>query len=199
MGSDAAELSTPSGEESGAAGMESEVSNAGEESGLTKDEIFGTLSNARRRYVLSELKQSPDDEATIRELSRTIAGLENGLSPEEVTYAQRKRVYTSLYQSHVPQLARHGIVDYDARSGTIRLTEIAHTFDVYLEVVEENELTWAEFYVLLSIFSGMLLVAVALEALFFAALSGLAAAAIIAVGFTCASIAQLYQSRKNRI
>lgn len=190
MGTDASELSTPS---RGKNGTETD------ECDLTKDEIFGTLSNARRRYVLSELKQSPDGESTIRDLSSTIAGLENGVAPQEVTYAQRKRVYTSLYQSHVPQLARRGIVDFDARSGTLRLTEVANTFDVYLEVVEENELTWAEFYVLLSILSVVLLVAVAVDALFFARVSGLQAATVIAVGFACASIAQLYQTRKNRL
>ncbi|MDR5671988.1 putative trancriptional regulator, ArsR family [Halalkaliarchaeum sp. AArc-CO] len=190
MNSDAAELSAPSG-------AENEVGD--EAYDLTKDEIFGTLSNARRRYVLSELKRSPDGESTIRDLSSTIAGLENGVAPHEVTYAQRKRVYTSLYQSHVPQLARRGIVDYDARSGTVSLTDVANTFDVYLEVVEEKELTWAEFYVLLSIFSGVLLGAVTLEAVFFASLSGLAAATIIAVAFASASIAQLYQTRKNRL
>ncbi|AUX08031.1 hypothetical protein AArcSl_0378 [Halalkaliarchaeum desulfuricum] len=190
MGTDAPDLSTASGGEN--ATENTEV-------GLTKDEIFGTLSNARRRYVLSELKQSPEGESTIRDLSRAIAGLENDIEPEEATYAQRKRVYTSLYQSHVPQLARRGIIDFDARSGTVTLTDVATTFDVYLEVVEEKELTWAEFYVLLSGFSAVLLLAVAVEAVFFAGLSGLAAATLIAVGFGCASIAQLYQTRKNRI
>lgn len=166
---------------------------------LTKDEVFGTLSNARRRHVLAELKGNSDGEATIRGLSRAIAATENGVDPDSVTYAQRKRVYTSLYQSHLPQLARHGIVDFDARSGTVELTDMADTFDVYLEVVEKNELTWAEFYALLSLFSGLFVLAVALEVAFFGQFSGIAIAGIVTLGFATASVIQLYQTRKRQI
>ncbi|MEF8780051.1 MAG: hypothetical protein V5A46_05180 [Haloferacaceae archaeon] len=166
---------------------------------LSKDEIFGTLSNARRRRLLSWLNESPDGEAKIRDLSREIAGLENGVAPEEVTYVQRKRVYTSLYQSHVPQLARRGIVEYDAPSGTVRLTEAAKTFDVYLEVVEEKELTWAEFYVLLSVLAGLVVLGVLTDAAFFSRLPAIAAAALVAIGFGAASLVQLYQTRRNRL
>jgi DNA-binding transcriptional ArsR family regulator len=88
-----------------------------------KDRMFETLSNPRRREALRYLRMYEDDSPVlIRDLAEQIAAWENDISPVEVTYKQRKRVYTSLYQSHLPRLHRYGFIEYDADRGTIELT-----------------------------------------------------------------------------
>ena len=113
----------------------------------TRDRIFETLSNPRRRETLRYLRRNGGDETVpIRTLAEQIAAWENGVSPLEVTYKQRKRVYTSLYQSHLPKLYRYEFIEYDADRGTIKLTPQAEQLDAYLEIVPDGALPWSEVY-----------------------------------------------------
>jgi DNA-binding transcriptional ArsR family regulator len=112
---------------------------------LSRDLVFATLSNARRRYVLHYLKRH-DEPATIRQLAEQIAAWENGTPMPEVTYKQRKRVYTSLHQTHLPKLADAGFIRSERSWEAITLSERARELDVYLEVVPENDLPWSDFY-----------------------------------------------------
>ncbi|QSG11725.1 putative trancriptional regulator, ArsR family [Halapricum desulfuricans] len=77
---------------------------------LSRDEIFDLLSSSRRRYVIAHLLDHPEG-VTLRELSRAIAARENDCSVDEVTKKQRKRVYVSLHQTHVPKLSNAGVID----------------------------------------------------------------------------------------
>ncbi len=117
----------------------------GESNHISTDEVFALLSNGRRRHVLRFLSEN-GGEIKLRELATTIAAEENGIEPVEVTYTQRKRLYTSLYQSHLPRMERSGVIEYDRNSGLVTLAPAADDFDAYLEVVGENEFTWSEFY-----------------------------------------------------
>lgn len=110
------------------------------------DELFALLSNARRRRVLRYLADN-GGEVRLRELATEIAAMENGVETVEVTYAQRKRLYTSLYQSHLPRMERSGVIEYNRNSGVVTLTDAADSFDAYFEIVDEGEFTWSEFYV----------------------------------------------------
>lgn len=116
---------------------------------LSKDAVFKMLSNRRRRLVVRYLQRQPDaDESVrIRDLSEWIAAEENGVRPEDVTYKQRKRVYISLYQTHLPSLHANGIIAYDSRSGEVKLMPTARDFCRYLDVRVGRELGWAEFWV----------------------------------------------------
>jgi len=103
---------------------------AAENAVALKDRIFEALSNPRRREALRYLRLNGGDETVlIRTLSERIAAWENGVSPVDVTYKQRKRVYTSLYQSHLPKLHRDGFVEYDADRGTVKLTQKAEQLE----------------------------------------------------------------------
>ncbi len=113
---------------------------------LSTDELFALLSNGRRRHVLQFLSEN-GGEIKLRELATTIAAEENEVEPIEVTYTQRKRLYTSLYQSHLPRMERSGVIRYDRNSGVVTLGPEAEGFDAYLEVVGENDFTWSEFYI----------------------------------------------------
>jgi len=98
---------------------------------ISTDEVFALLSNERRRNVLRHLSTN-GGEVRLRELATSIAAEENDVDPVEVTYAQRKRLYTSLYQSHLPRMERSGVIEYDRNSGAVTLSPAADTFDAYL-------------------------------------------------------------------
>lgn len=101
---------------------------------LTLDLVFDLLSNARRRHVL-ELLGDHDGETSFRELTDAVARREMG---EPVSYDQRKRVYVSLRQSHLPRLADAGVVEYDRDRGTVRETPLLDTVRRPLEAVTDE-------------------------------------------------------------
>ena len=55
------------------------------------------------------------------ELAERVAAEENGVPREELSSAQRKRVYVSLYQTHVPKMEDAGLVDYDQETSMVSL------------------------------------------------------------------------------
>jgi hypothetical protein len=109
---------------------------------LDRAEIHDVLSNDRRLQVLELLTdENPRD---LRSLADDIAAVESGESPapREV----RQSVYVTLHQNHLPKLDDLDIVEYDDTSKVIELGNRADEIDVYLEVVEEGHLSWAEYY-----------------------------------------------------
>lgn len=119
-------------------------------SDLSQDAAFEMLSCRRRRYVLHYLKQR-DRAVALRDLVTHVAAWENGVSPAEVTYDQRMRVYTALRQSHLPKLDDGGVVSFDADRGTVALTDTASELEVYLDVVPHDDIPWSKYYVGLGI------------------------------------------------
>jgi len=93
---------------------------------LTQREIHDLLSSDRRRILVSVLVDDRDGTATLAELTQDIARIENGIPQnEEVTTRQRKRTYVSLYQTHLPKLEMHGVVEWDDDDNTIHATTAA--------------------------------------------------------------------------
>lgn len=99
---------------------------------LSLDTIFGALKNARRRHVLTYLRQA-DEPVEIGELAEQIAADENDKSVSEITYSERKRVYVALYQCHLPKLDDSGLVSYDKSRGSVALRENAVQLEPYLD------------------------------------------------------------------
>ena len=104
---------------------------AGTDTRLSKDSVFGLLSTRRRRLVLRYLR-STSGPVAMRDLAAQVAAWENDIEPEAVTYKQRKRVYTSLYQSHLPKMRDSNVVEYDRNRGRVALTELGSDLDRYL-------------------------------------------------------------------
>jgi len=122
-----------------------------EDGALTQDVVFDILSSARRRYVLYLLRtESTPIELT--DLAEQVAAWENDTTVEELTKQQRKRVYVSLYQTHVPKLEDAGLVDYDQETGDVQLTETADDVDQYLNP-QESGLDWPYLYLPLALLS----------------------------------------------
>jgi hypothetical protein len=138
-----------------------------------------------------------DSPVLIRDLAEQIAAWENDISPVEVTYKQRKRVYTSLYQSHLPRLHRYGFIEYDADRGTIELTPQAEELDIYLEIVPPGYLSWSDVYLGASIVVAALVVALYLTPISF--VSSWHALGFSAVLFLAISLIHSYKTRLNEL
>jgi DNA-binding transcriptional ArsR family regulator len=149
---------------------------------LTKDAIFSILSNQRRRCVLYYLHDNRGS-VSLRELAERIAAWENGVPVDELEYKQRKRVYTSLHQTHLPKLDEADIVAYDRDSGRIELASRAADLDDYLSVAGERDDRWYRYYLVLSVGGTACAVAAWLDLPPFAAVSDLSVAGVVVVLF----------------
>jgi len=123
------------------------------EEGLEKAEIHDILSNDRRRLAINCLQEADDERLPLRELSEQVAALETGEEPPPRN--KRQSAYVSLHQTHLPKLDRLNVVDYDAESKEVALTDRIQEVEVYMEVVPRYGLSWGEFYFGLG-FLGML-------------------------------------------
>jgi small-conductance mechanosensitive channel len=110
---------------------------------LDEDTVFDILSNRRRRQIIYYL-QDNGGEAPLREVADAVAGWEEGQAPEEVTEKQSRRVYVSLYQSHVPRLTEVGLIEHDD-SGAVRLTDRVRLLDPYLNPHTDTR-SWQWYY-----------------------------------------------------
>ncbi|WP_267639364.1 DUF7344 domain-containing protein [Haloarchaeobius amylolyticus] len=164
---------------------------------LTQDTVFHTLSNQRRRLVLEALAEH--EQVTVRELTSYVAARECGIDEADLDYKQRKRVYTSLVQTHLPMMQKHDIVAYDKSRGTVEPAADLAAFDVYLEVVPEDELHWSEFYLGLSAVFGILVGLAWLGLAPFASLGGLAYAALFTVALAVTAAVHLRSARQKRL
>jgi hypothetical protein len=119
-----------------------------------------------------------------------VAAWENRVPVEEVTSQQRRRVYNTLQQTHIPELEDTGIVETERRE--VSLTERAEQLDIYLEVVPARDIPWSEYYLALGAVSLALLVAVVLGIGPFAAFSGVAVGTFVTVAFALSAAANYY-------
>ncbi|RLM50312.1 hypothetical protein [Halorubrum sp. Atlit-28R] len=166
--------------------------------GPSRDEVFSALSNARRRNVIKYLKTN-GSEARVRDIAEQLAAWENDVEINEVTYKQRKRVYTALHQSHLPKLAESGFIDYERDRGLVSLTEESRQLEVYLEVVSENEILWSEYYVGLAAVCGLLAAAAWTGTAPFDAVSGYAYAVLFAGIFGVSGLFHRLSTKRNRL
>jgi len=114
--------------------------------GISTDQLFFTLSNERRRHALECLRERGGTVA-MRELVREVAARERDVAPDDLTYDQRKSVYVSLRQTHLPKMDTLGIVEFDPDAGTIDLVDGIADFDFYYEPVRADDVGWGEFTV----------------------------------------------------
>jgi hypothetical protein len=97
---------------------------------LTKDDVLDLLSNSRRRYVIYFLEQW-NGSATLNDLAYNIASQETGVPVDDLSEDDKRRVYISLYQTHLPKLDLYGLVDYDKDDRTVSLTDDADDIGDY--------------------------------------------------------------------
>lgn len=110
----------------------------GDSSEISLDVIFNTLSNKRRRLAIEFLRRK-DKSTDLSELSEHIAAVENDKPVAEVTTSERKRVYISLYQAHIPKMEDVGILDFEQDRNGIKLLPRASQLFPYLDIEPGQE------------------------------------------------------------
>jgi len=184
------------GQSTGSVGVQLEEDTGAE--AISRDDAFEVLSNQRRRYTLHYLQHNGDD-ATLGDVAEQVAAWENEKGVPEVASSERKTVYTSLQQFHLPKLDDQGVVEFDQRSGRIQLTERAGDLDIYLEVVDRYDVPWSYYYLGLSLVGTIL---VALSWAGFPPFAGIPFSGWVTFllgAFLVSSVSHLYLSQKMRL
>lgn len=178
---------------------ENALAENGRASELSLDEIFGVLSNERRRHAFRYLQRNCDRQVKLDELVDYITAQENDICVDAIDYKQRKRVYTTLRQTHLPKMNDCGLIDYDRDRGTIEFNDSAEEVGMYLEYVPKNVISWCYYYLGLSIVLCTILALMWMNVYPFGGLSGLAfgVIAIAAIGLT--AIVHLIYTNRNEI
>jgi DNA-binding transcriptional ArsR family regulator len=161
---------------------------------LSQDVVFEVLSSTRRRQVLSLLKNEGPMELT--ELAEHVAAHENDTTVEDLTKQQRKRVYVSLYQTHVPKLEDADLVEYDQDSGIVQLQARASAVDRYMG--EQERFGWQYVYVALAAVGLGLIGLVSANVWIFAGLPEGTVAIALAVAITATAIAHAISWGRSR-
>ncbi|USZ70307.1 DUF7344 domain-containing protein [Natronosalvus halobius] len=170
----------------------------GRPSTLSKGEIFEVLRNQRRRYVLQFLKQDGRP-VELGDLAQQVAAWEYETTLEGVTPEQRKRVYTTLQQTHLPKMDTAGILRFDSDDGVIEPTDRTSDLNVYLEIVPGREFAWRELYLSLGAIGCALVAALWLGIYPLTMLSELAWAGLLSVTITATAAAHIYYERNMRV
>ncbi|WP_449289542.1 DUF7344 domain-containing protein [Natrinema salifodinae] len=165
---------------------------------LSKGEVFELLRNQRRRYVLQFLKQD-DRPVELGDLAQQVAAWEYETTLDGVTPAQRKRVYTTLQQTHLSKMDSAGILRFDSDRGVIEPTDRTRDISVYLEIVPGREFAWRELYLSLGATSCALVAALWLGIYPLTELSNLLWMGVVAATITLTAIAHVHYERNMRL
>jgi len=160
---------------------------------LSQDIVFDLLSSPRRRFVLYYLRQEGEP-VELRQLADEVAAWENDMRVEELTSQQRKRVYVSLYQTHVPKLDEAGIIEYDQDSGVVALAARADELGSYLGT-DESEIPWQMYYLAVAVVGALLYTLVAFDVSVFAGVPENVAFVAIIVAFVLSAVAHYLYNR----
>lgn len=170
---------------------------ANEQEELTQDLVFDILSSPRRRYVLYYLRKTGEP-VPLNDLAEQVAAWENETAVEDLSDQERKRVYVSLYQTHIPKLDSVGLVDYEQDSGMVSLTDRAHQLDDYLTETT-RPVPWQGFYLGLAALSALLLGLVWFDVSAFAAIPEILVGLVITLAFGLVAVGHyLYWRRERR-
>lgn len=171
---------------------EGSVSTDGRENAY--DDHFELLSNHRRRYTIHYLKRH-ENPATLSNLAEQVAAWEYETTPGEISYDQRKRVYTSLQQVHLPRMDDMDIVEFDEREGTVETGPAAEELDIYLEVVHGRDIPWSGFYLALALVNVLVIGAYVGGIPPLTVLPEIGVAVFVVTSFFVTSLAHLYLTR----
>ena len=163
---------------------------------LRQGDIFDLLSNQRRRYTIHYCKRE-DEPVELGDLAEHVAAWELDKDVAELTSAERKRVYTSLQQTHLPTLERANMVEFDDR--TIELTDDASELQVYLDVVPSDSIPWGIYYLGLTVIGSIVLGGLWLEVIPTDTIPELGWATLVFSLFATSAIVHVLQNRRMRL
>ncbi len=112
---------------------------------LSRDQVFELLKSLRRRYAVHYLRRE-NCTVDLADVTDHVAAWEYNTTPADLLNEQRKRVYISLYQTHIPALANAGVIDYNPETREIQPTNRIQIFDDYLNVFTRPIRPWNRYY-----------------------------------------------------
>lgn len=99
-------------------------------SGLTVEAALGLLTSSRRRRPLRYLLEETED-------GDDLAGIAAYLARDEPL--DKASIEATLVLPHLPRCADAGVLEYDHRGGTVRLTDVSDEFKPILDACEAWE------------------------------------------------------------
>ena len=160
---------------------------------LARDTVFDMLSNPRRRYVLYYLRHESGP-VQLTSLAERVATTENETDVESLADRDRKRVYVSLYQTHVPKLSDAGLVEYDKEAGTVTLADDAGLIDESITQPERG-VSWPLVY-LIEVAIGSLALVVTVSA--FSQVPQMYVSLLTLILFGCTNLVHVLCSHRRR-
>ncbi|WP_254274289.1 DUF7344 domain-containing protein [Haloarcula marina] len=154
--------------------------------------VFDVLKNDRRRHAVRFLLDAAD-ETSVGSLSEHVAAIEQGTTADAVTQKQRKRVYVSLHQCHLPKMDKLAVVEFDRDGGTVRAGTAAADLAPYLDHEFDDRTPWYRYYAGITIVGAVLFAATAATPLL--PLSAVCTGLLLAVG-VCAGLH--YKAERRR-
>lgn len=100
---------------------------------LSPSDVFGLLTDERRRYALHYLSTSVGA-VSLDDLAEQIALWEG--TPSKNRY---ERILTDLYHRHLPRLTDAGVARYDPERETVELLDAADRVSPFLKLVERDD------------------------------------------------------------
>lgn len=104
---------------------------------VVANRLHSVLANENRRYVLDYFEDSTDQTATLSDLADYLVARH----PEPENWS-RERARIRLHHVDVPKLEAAGLLDYDARSRTVRYrghSGLEKTDELWALVTEQRE------------------------------------------------------------
>jgi hypothetical protein len=169
-----------------------------QEQDISRDTVYKLLANERRRYTIHYLKNL-EEPVRLGELAEQVGAWEHETSPDYLTSAERKTVYTALQQRHLPKMDDAGLVSFDKRAGTVEPTDSLTELDIYTEVVPNGEFPWSQYYLGLASISSALLLAVWANVYPLVLLPDIAWGVFCAVSFTVSAVVHVVLSREMKL
>lgn len=155
---------------------------------VSRAELFDSLCNVRRLYILDYLSEEGPT-AELGTLVENVAATEYEKEAPAVSRSERRRVYVSLYQTHLPKLEEQGLIEWDRE--TNRITLVARgTVDAVLDSDAESTTPWHRYYLGLAVVSGALFALVLGDVSPFSAIATQHYAIAFVLAFLALSVAQ---------
>jgi hypothetical protein len=98
------------------------------------DQVFDTLKSSRRRQVIKIVGANGEIELT--DLALQVASQENDVEPDDLTDQDRKKVYVSLYQTHLNKLVQEGHIEYSEQTGKVKPNEETRLLNSFLTAAD---------------------------------------------------------------
>ncbi|MEF8780371.1 MAG: hypothetical protein V5A46_06810 [Haloferacaceae archaeon] len=162
-----------------------------------RQDVYEVLRNERRRYALHVLSVA-DGPVEVGDLAERVAAWEHDTTVEGLSKEQRHRVYTSLQQVHLPRLAEADLVRFDEEAGVVDPSSEVSAYDVYLDIVGAEDISWSSYYLGLSLVTLAVFGLVYLELYPFTLLPVEAWVAGVVMGFFASALTHVWSVRRTR-